>query len=349
MHHRYEFSWQVSYVPHGPVHLVLGGMHNCEHQTDALQSLLSATDIERLRIGFFFFAKTGYMTGVTSCPKVCSSDTPQDMCYCSCSESDITEDTAVSPFPLVACDPGWILRPAIHMTILLIVHSYLCLAHVLLCNSVLSTILMQADIWDQLSVDLFLNDEGGYSPSTKQAVVQSICDSRLIPGDASSASSPADVAFWPMHPTLERLWQWRKLKNPFKDELWRNPAGNNMSVYCVNDNCKGHHGDDLVAFSVPMIDQISNEYLVRDLGSLTLGELYTLMDPSKDEGMALPFVYDSFDWDHCMDAGFDMARAPVGDWNDGWSTELRQGATAITNIKRNASAATSSHASRRRR
>ena len=47
-----------------------------------------------------------------------------------------------------------------------------------------------------------------------------------VVGDQLSASSPFDPSFWVVHPSIERLWMWKKLQTSatlfrsFADEAW---------------------------------------------------------------------------------------------------------------------------------
>ena len=54
------------------------------------------------------------------------------------------------------------------------------------------------------------NDDS--SPALK---VKSFCDSTYYPGDHLEAASPAEASFWPIHPTLDRLLQYKALAEPF--------------------------------------------------------------------------------------------------------------------------------------
>ena len=62
---------------------------------------------------------------------------------------------------------------------------------------------------------------------------------------------------------------------------------------------------------------------------MSLGELYKVMDPNKD---SMPYVYDSFEWEHCEGIGFDFRGGlPAGQSKlDTWIREISVGATAIT-------------------
>ena len=124
------------------------------------------------------------MTGEMTCPSMCTNDTPQEECTCSCS-GDLDERIYGK-------------------------------------GNTLSDI-KALSLWESLGVGSFASS-GAYSDSNKRTIVRAICNMHLMPGDASSASSPADISFWPMHQTLERLWQWRKLVNPLQDERWIDPT-----------------------------------------------------------------------------------------------------------------------------
>ena len=233
------------------------------------------------------------MTGEITCPSMCTDDTPQKDCVCSCA-GDLDERIYGAGNTL-----------SDHKALLL---------------------------WEGLGVGTFAT-AGEYSDSDKRTIVRAICDMHLMPGDASSASSPADISFWPMHPTLERLWQWRKLANQLTDERWLDPStelgGEEKTVFCktAQSECKGHHADDLMPFGTALVQD--HEYSVLAAGTLTLGELYKMMDPNKD---ALPYVYDSFEWDHCTSIGFDFRNGlqPSQSDADLWTTPKTAGATAVT-------------------
>ena len=49
------------------------------------------------------------------------------------------------------------------------------------------------------------------SAQARAANVRALCDAQVVPGDQLEASSPADATFWPLHPTMERLWARAKL------------------------------------------------------------------------------------------------------------------------------------------
>lgn len=141
----------------------------------------------------------------------------------------------------------------------------------------------------------WLADAGNGGLLVQIEYLRTVCSAGILVGDHLEASSAYDISFWPIHPTIDRLWQWKKLKGMFSDETWPSTS---FSIY--GDSCAGHREDDII----PIPD------LVPGLpGNLTNGELYGLMDPSAD---TLDFVFDTFEWKHCTDYGIDFSNLTQG-------------------------------------
>merc|ERR1711988_1434890 len=49
------------------------------------------------------------------------------------------------------------------------------------------------------------------------------CNTPFSPGEQIEAASPIDVSFWPIHPTMERLMQCKRIVNDFANTEWANP------------------------------------------------------------------------------------------------------------------------------
>ena len=83
-----------------------------------------------------------------------------------------------------------------------------------------------------------------------------------------------------------------------------------------------------------------DKYSVVPGGTMSLGELYKVMDPNKD---SMPYVYDSFEWEHCEGIGFDFRGGlPAGQSKlDTWIREISVGATAITEDQSSGSSSSS--------
>ena len=149
----------------------------------------------------------------------------------------------------------------------------------------------------------------GYSHEQKVAALTVVCTTPITPGDQVEASSPLDVSFWPIHPTMERLWAYKKLAREFTDQGWGNPnPESGPSRLCTNNGCKGHHADDVIPFDVMAVRVTDDATPAADgvaaattdgsyeVAQLTNRELYAALDP---RAARMPYVYDNFEWSHC--------------------------------------------------
>ena len=107
------------------------------------------------------------------------------------------------------------------------------------------------------------------------------------------------MSFWPIHPTLDRLTQYRRLVKPFdgnaSDASWL--GSSDHSAYCSTPKpdyeCHGHHPWDLTVFQTDHYDAVSGRFVRR---FATNAEIFEYSNPSDYK---LPYVYDSFEWPHC--------------------------------------------------
>ena len=72
-----------------------------------------------------------------------------------------------------------------------------------------------------------------------------------VDGDHLESGSPMDPSFWPIHPTMERLWLFKKLAGGFTDEAW--PSVD----YATVDGCHGHKAGDVIPFRFSLKTQSS--------------------------------------------------------------------------------------------
>lgn len=121
-----------------------------------------------------------------------------------------------------------------------------------------------------------------------------VCNANFLLGDHIEAASPYDPSFWPIHPTVERLWQYKKLRGLFTDETWPTTG---LSTY--QDSCSGHASDS----TIPL------EGLFEPESYMTNAELYAKMDPTVD---GMPYVFADFEWAHCRDFGIDFDQVELG-------------------------------------
>lgn len=123
-------------------------------------------------------------------------------------------------------------------------------------------------------------------------VARVLCTTPWSPGEHIEAASPADVSFWPVHPTLERLTQYKRLHMDFKSLRWDNPDGTTKICIYGDAGCKGHHAVDLTSFEVSHANA-DEEFVKEYLSNI---ELFEIMNPNHYH---LNFIYDNFKWDHC--------------------------------------------------
>ena len=137
----------------------------------------------------------------------------------------------------------------------------------------------------------FLEDKDGNDVSA--FIYRLLCndfnDTYATMGDSLESASPADVSFWPTHPTVDRLFQWRRLNG--MDLTW--PGNMAWSVEGTRiAYCNGHNQHDTLPFS-GLFDDSGNWY--------TNKELLHLTDPSNSRST---YIYDNFEWPHCVDEGY---------------------------------------------
>ena len=138
---------------------------------------------------------------------------------------------------------------------------------------------------------------------------QVVCDTPYWPGDHLEAASPIEASFWPIHPTLDRLLQYKDMVKPFTTKEWA-AEGDDVCVYYerpvadpdddgVETNCEGHHAYDLTFWRTVSYDSATGAYVK---SYLTNQELRNKILPST-EAYGLPYIYDNFLWEHCDSVG----------------------------------------------
>ena len=149
----------------------------------------------------------------------------------------------------------------------------------------------------------YLNDrEGNYlGDEIYKLLCNDYDDTYPVMGDSLESASPADVSFWPTHPTVDRLFQWRRLNG--MGVHW--PDNSAWSVEGTRTAyCHGHNVDDVLPFT-GLFDDSRN--------GRTNRELLALADPA-DSGA--PYIYDNFEWPHCLDEGYSVDLLTQSDMPD---------------------------------
>lgn len=124
------------------------------------------------------------------------------------------------------------------------------------------------------------------------------CRSNFWAGDQLESSSPVESLFWVIHPTMDRLIQYKQLTNPFTSLSYLNPSGG-KTVYCryhKTSDCEGHHPGDLTFFKTMDFNMATRSFVTK---VFTNEELLSAINPLGNYSMQ--YVYDNFKWDHCED------------------------------------------------
>lgn len=121
-----------------------------------------------------------------------------------------------------------------------------------------------------------------------------MCNTSFWPGDHLEAGSPIEASFWPIHPTIDRLLQYKQIVRPFKNKTWI--SGNGTCIYDTT-NCLGHNPEDVTYWKVTKLE--NNTYKKLHLTNLEV-RAAALSSSFRYE---LPYVYSNFNWSHCEDQG----------------------------------------------
>mmetsp|Transcript_103653 Transcript_103653/g.297777 ORF Transcript_103653/g.297777 Transcript_103653/m.297777 type:complete len:715 (+) Transcript_103653:82-2226(+) len=247
----YDWIWDVSYTPHGPVHVWVGGMGGDCADMD-LSSLIDEgylTDDDEDTVKNFMFValKNMWRAEMIEMPKSCSSDASSE-CTIKCKKE--------------------------HEQFLKEWESQL-----------VGVMGFSIDDWSNATIYELADDV--------------LCDHAFWPGDHLEAASPVEASFWPIHPTLDRLLQYKMMVDDFAEDTWDidRMTESKKKVYCEyssTSDCEGHHSYDLT-FSDVITRSDDGSYTMDYVSNM---ELRTALSPST---YAVSYIYNDFEWEHCND------------------------------------------------
>ena len=175
-------SRQLNAAAHGHIHELLGGSWN--HNFGAKNNFETSPAIFTFAHEILQNSKELWRTEFVACPSYCGVDTPWDECKCSCDNSE-KDLSSYKPFDI------------------------------LMEAGVLAG--MQYFDSERHIVSGFVNDTTGepnrripgYSVSESHELYANALEDLCEPGhsgDMFQATSPNDMTFWVLHPTVDRLW-----------------------------------------------------------------------------------------------------------------------------------------------
>ena len=175
----YDYTWYSIYVPHGPVHIMVGGYYNAGDLPMRFAGILDEKAIGAFGRGLLYTPKDLYRAGSNASynfPEYCADDVRQEDCHMICYEdgAQVEEGHNYS---------GWLF------------------------DSIKNHMMVGDDAW--------LTGEAFDDKSVQDAFLDVLCMTPWSPGEQLEAGSPVDPSFWPIHPTMDRLMQYpRPRRNP---------------------------------------------------------------------------------------------------------------------------------------
>ena len=139
-----------------------------------------------------------------------------------------------------------------------------------------------------------------------------------VEGEMIEAASPADILFWVIHPTIERILSAKRVEADVDfggTSFYRWPVINgsaetwfSYSYYTLEENenpywpeaytCVGHAANDsALPSNLPWLDGFEDFADTDGDGIITNWEYYLALDPNEVDG--LDYIYDNFEWEHC--------------------------------------------------
>lgn len=157
-----------------------------------------------------------------------------------------------------------------------------------------------------------------FSSEFLEDLVKFVSTTSIYEGEMLEAASPADITFWVIHPTIERLLA-AKRNTEVTDfggmsfTEWSPRDGNSeewysYSYYTLEENensfwpeaytCVGHADTDpALPSALQWLDGFEELADTDGDGTISNWEYYVAMDPNNVNGV--DYVFDSFEWSHC--------------------------------------------------
>ena len=212
-----SFSNEIKGGPHGPLHVLVGGAWGADWDR-----ILSKKDYNPEYISAFAGHSLARMwrTGVLTCPKYCSSNTPLIHCKCICPnienyiQHNRSQAVLLANYANEFISDDYFYGADSFRQIWLEIITHL---PVVPCSDEhgkdISSFLLRL-FCNELSDTHPIQVIQALSPSPVRLLtpdVGSSWDGMGVQGDMRGSEAPGDIVFWPVHPTLDRLWHYRRI------------------------------------------------------------------------------------------------------------------------------------------
>ena len=261
-----DFGNVIMYEPHGTVHNMVGGTWAGSVERGDLAAFVSNGTLDTYDLFQFVNPKGPWQHGVLVCPSFCSDDTDQEKCSCHCPK----KDEGSSDYEVLEAS-GLLDRWADHFA-----------RRSRNRNFVARAPGAGPYVGGARRVRVAVADEDAFLA----AAVATMCTPGFSGGVMDSAAN-VDPLFWSIHAAVERLWQWKRLSPAPYVYRWL-PGSAASNPHC-RELENGHDANNT--------RQWKNLFDADDV-YYTNHELYEKLAPTNG---ALPYVFDGFDWPHCVD------------------------------------------------
>lgn len=192
------------------------------------------------------------------------------------------------------------------------------------CACTVSKLVSETTTWENVYPCVVNSDKRSafdavMPPELLEDLVTFVATSAAMNGEMLESSSPADILFWVIHLGVDRMLAAKRLPgvSVMGDTdfvKWGVVDGSNeswldWSYYTFNEgenaafpegyHCVGHAADDpVLPPHVPLTDAVLAIADANNDGIVSNWEFYMAIDPNNVDG--LDYVYDDFNWDHCI-------------------------------------------------
>lgn len=255
---------------HAQTHMQMGGVEDCAVSfVDKLSDKPQWADhLEALALTMNTLWRSMFLLDLVSCPASCAADTPFSECACSCPDLDGTFDDLDADAVYDLLEGKGVLS--------------------MMTGAVLLQKLMATDADGKVSFTGLSADD---NTELFKFTLEALCHPGRMAQFATPLAATNDPMFWSLHNTFDRVWAFVRM-----DPTAAQPFN---ASWATDTSCSMHGQEDYLPFGKFASGAAGD---ADDLGSgsgawqYTNEELVDYFAPTRTE---LPYVYASFDWDHC--------------------------------------------------